>query len=42
MLKYDVRRRLGLLVNLQRFLNDDNLLDDEWDVPMSVQLVLLS
>ena len=42
MLKYDVRRRLGLLVNLQRFLNDDNLLDDEWDVPMSVQLVLLT
>eukprot|EP00439_Symbiodinium_sp_Y106_P071425 s87_g12.t2 len=42
MLKYDVRRRLGLLVNLQRFLNDDNLLDDEWDVPMNVQLVLLT
>ncbi|OLP87643.1 Ankyrin repeat and KH domain-containing protein mask [Symbiodinium microadriaticum] len=44
MLKYDLRRRLGRPVNLQQFLNDDNLLDDErrLDVPMNVQLVLLT
>ena len=44
MLKYDLRRRLGRPLNLQQFLNDDILLDDErrLDVPMNVQLVLLT